>query len=305
MSLLKSNHFRTAVLALIGANIIWGAAPPIFKWAMVDIGPFTLAFLRFLIASFLILPFAHRHLTVKKDDVAEVFLLGFLGVALNISFFFLGLKFAPSINASIIGSAGPIFLILFSVLLLREKPKNKLIMGSLLGLCGVLVIMMKPLFSQEPNMDLLGNGFFFLAMLAGLGHTLLGRQLLKKYDPLGVTFWSFFVGALFFLPLFINENLDKIAIELTIPALTGILFGAILSSAVAYFLFFWALKYMPASETGVFVYLDPIVTVLIALPLLGEKPDTFYYVGSLFVFFGIYVAEGRIHYHPFHLLRKH
>ena len=304
MLFLKNNHFRTAVLALIIANIIWGAAPPIFKWALTDIGPFTLAFLRFLIASFLIVPFAYKHLTIKRDDIAEVFLLGFLGGMLNISFFFLGLKFAPSINASIIGSAGPIFLILFSFLLLREKPKSKLILGSLIGLCGVLIIMMKPLFSQEPNMDLVGNGFFFLAMLAGLGHTILGRQLLKKYEAFGITFWTFFVATLCFLPLFIYENMNKISVALSPQSITGILFGAILCSAVADFLFFWALKYMPASETGIFVYLDPIVTVLIALPLLGEKPDTFYYIGSLFVFFGIYIAEGRIHYHPLHLLRK-
>lgn len=300
-----SNHFRTAVIALIAANIIWGAAPPIFKWALQDIGPFTLAFLRFFIAAILILPFAYKHLHVEKEDIAETFLIGFLGVVINISAFFLGLKYAPSINASIIGSAGPIFLILFAFLFLREKPKKKVITGSFIGLFGVLIIMFKPLFSGEPNLDLFGNALFFLAMLGGLGHTIIGRQLLKKYEPLGLTFWSFFVGALSFLPFFINENLNQTFLSnITLNVIVGISFGAILSSALGYFLFFWALKYMPASETGVFVYLDPIVTVLIALPLLGEAPDTFYYAGSLFVFFGIYVAEGRLHYHPIHLLRK-
>ena len=137
---LSSNHFRTAVIALIIANIIWGAAPPIFKWALQDIEPFTLAFLRFFIASIMILPFAYKHLHVKREDIAEVFLIGFLGVTLNIAFFFLGLKYAPSINASIIGSAGPIFLILFAFLFLREKPKERVIAGSLIGLLGVLVI---------------------------------------------------------------------------------------------------------------------------------------------------------------------
>lgn len=305
MLLLKNNHFRTAVLALIVANIIWGAAPPIFKWALADIGPFTLAFLRFSIASVIILPFAYKHLTIKKEDIAEVFLIGFLGVTINIAFFFLGLKYAPSINASIIGSAGPIFLILFAFIFLKEKSRRKVIAGSFLGLAGVLLIMFKPLLSNEPNLDLLGNSFFFLAMLGGLGHTLIGRELLKKYEPAGITFWSFFVGALCFLPFFISENINQTFLSnITFPVIVGVTFGAILCSTVAYFLFFWALKYMPAAETGVFVYLDPIVTVLVALPLLGEKPDAFYYIGALFVFFGIYLAEGRLHYHPFHLLRK-
>lgn len=306
MQFLKnSNHFRTAVIALIIANIIWGAAPPIFKWALEDIGPFTLAFLRFFIATILILPFAYKHLHVKKEDIAEVFLIGFLGVTFNIAFFFLGLKYAPSINASIIGSAGPIFLILFAFLFLREKPKKRVITGSIIGLLGVLVIIFKPLLLAEPNLDLLGNAFFFLAMLGGLGHTIIGRQLLKKYEPLGLTFWSFLIGALCFLPLFINEIQNQTSLSnITLNVVVGVSFGAILCSTIAYYLFFRALKYMPASETGIFVYLDPIVTVLIALPLLGEAPDTFYYIGSLFVFFGIYIAEGRLHYHPLHLLRK-
>lgn len=304
MFLLKRNHLRSAVYALIIANIIWGASPPIFKWAMRDINPFTLAFLRFTIASVIVFPFAYKHLKVGKNDIAEVFLIGFLGVTLNIAFFFLGLKYAPSINATIIGSAGPVFLILAAVLFLKERVKSKLIIGSLTGLIGVALIMFKPLFSGEPNLDLLGNTFFFLAMLAGLGHTLLGRKLMEKYEPIGITFWTFFVGTLCFTPLFINERLTQgFTIALTFPSIFGIIFGATLCSALAYFLFFWALKYMPASETGVFVYLDPIIAVVIAAPLLGEKPDFLYLLGSLFVFLGIYIAEGRIHYHPLHLLR--
>src|SRR3989337_3866488 len=99
------SKYQCAILALIGANIIWGAAPPIFKWALEDIGPFTLAFLRFFIAAIIILPFAYKSLFVERQDYLKLFLIGFFGVTLNISFFFLGLKFAPSINASVIGSA--------------------------------------------------------------------------------------------------------------------------------------------------------------------------------------------------------
>jgi drug/metabolite transporter (DMT)-like permease len=304
MSWFKAHHLGTAVLALIVANMIWGAAPPIFKWALADIGPFSLAFLRFAIASLLIYPFARKHLHIENKDIAEVFLIGFLGVTVNIAFFFLGLKLAPSINASIINSSAPIFLIIFSFFLLKERPKHRLITGSLIGLAGVSLIIFQPFFTSEKNLNFLGNMFFFLATFAGLGHTILGRILVKKYEPLGVAFWCFLVGAFCFLPLCINENLGKsIITQLTLPSVTGILFGAVLSSGVAYFLFFWALKYMQASETGVFLYIDPVITVIIAMPLLGEKPDAFYLIGAALVFAGIYVAEGRIHWHPLHLLK--
>lgn len=301
----RAGHFKTAVLALIFANTIWGAAPPLFKLALQDIGPFSLAFLRFFVASIIILPFAYKHLKIDKQDIAEVFLLGFLGVTINIAFFFLGLKYAPSINASIIGSAGPIFLILFAFIFLREKPKKRLIAGSLIGLLGVLIIMLQPIFTSEPNLDLLGNFFFFLAMIGSVGHIIIGRQLLKKYEVLGVTFWAFCIGALCFLPLFINENISHpFYANLTIPVVAALIYATLFCSLIAYFLLFWALKYLPAAETGMFVYIDPIVTIIAALFLLGEVPDSFYIAGSILVFVGIYIAEERIHWHPLHLLRR-
>jgi len=58
-----------------------------------------------------------------------------------------------------------------------------------------------------------------------------------------------------------------------------------------------------AQEVGLFNYLDPVVTVLIAVPLLGEHPDIYFFIGTILVFGGIYIAEGRIPWHPFHKLK--
>lgn len=293
-----------AVLALIVANTIWGAGPPLFKLALQNINPFTLAFFRFGIASFVIFPFAYKHLFVRKHDIAEVFLAGFLGAFINIAAFFIGLRFAPSINASIISSAGPIFLILASFVFLGEGLRKKLVIGAFVGLMGILLIIFEPIFTSEPNLDFFGNMMFFVAMLGSLGHTIIGRELVKKYNPVGITFWTFIIAALCFAPLAINENLHTSFLStINFTVIFAIVFGALFSSTAAYFLLFWALKYMPAAETGVFLYLDPIATVIVAFLLLGEKPDAFYIIGSLFVFLGIYIAEGRLHWHPLHLLK--
>jgi len=305
MSWIFKDKFRLAVIALIVANTVWGIGPPIFKLALRDISPFTLAFFRFGIASFVIFPFARKHLHVKKHDIAEVFLAGFLGAFVNIAAFFIGLRFAPSINASIISSAGPIFLIFASFIFLKEKFRRKLIIGALVGLLGILLIILEPIFSSQPNLNFFGNMLFFVAMLGSLGHTIIGRELVKKYNPIGVTFWIFLVAALCFAPLAVNENLSHSFIAtLNFNVIFAIIYGALFSSTLSYFLLFWALKYMPAAETGVFLYLDPIATIIVAFFLLGEKPDTLYIVGSAFVFLGIYIAEGRLHWHPLHLLRR-
>ncbi len=302
---MKLSKFHTAVIALIIANLIWGAAAPIFKWSLESNSIFTLAYLRFLIAAVIILPFSLKHLVIKKTQITQYILLGIVGVFVNILFFFMGLKYAPSINATIIGSAGPIFLIFISMFYLKEKLKKKLITGSCIGLIGVLIVMLKPLlFNHGSEIAALGNFFFFLAMLGSLVHIVLGKKLIKDSHPLTLSFYSFLLAALCFFPFFVAENLaNPFLLHLNFKVVAGIIFGSVFSSALAYYLFFWAVKYMPASESGVFVYLDPVIAILIAIPLLHETPDEFFIAGSFLVFLGIYIAEGRLHYHPFHLFK--
>ena len=108
------------ILALIIANIIWGAASPIFKFALQNIPPFTLAFIRFFFAGLIFLPIAlnkWQHLTLKQW--LEIILVGFFGITINISFFFLGLEKTESINIPVIASSGPVFIYLLSIIFLK------------------------------------------------------------------------------------------------------------------------------------------------------------------------------------------
>lgn len=141
------------ILALIIANIIWGGASPIFKFALENIPPFTLAFVRFFFASFFFLPFIFKYRSqMTWKNIWQICLTSFFGITLNIAAFFLGLKRTESINAPIIASAGPVFIFLLSVVFLKEKANRKLFGGMLIALLGVLVIILSPIFLE-------GKGF--------------------------------------------------------------------------------------------------------------------------------------------------
>ena len=302
---MKLSNNQKAVFALVIANLIWGAAPPIFKWSLQDIGPYTLAFLRFLIAAILIFPFVKNKLSIKPQDYLKVFLMGFFGITINIIFFFQGLLYAPSINAAIIASAGPVFIVLSSLFFLKEKPKSKVVLGTMIGLLGVFVFLIEPFFNSGGLGSSVGNFLILIATFGAILHTMIGRQVAKRNNPITITFWIFVIGTIGFMPFFANEVAVKGFLpNLTGQAMIGILFGAILSSLVAYLMQSFALKYLTAADVGVFAYIDPIITVLIAIPLLGEIPDLAFMIGAVMVFGGIFIAEGRIHYHPLHRLFK-
>lgn len=295
------------IVVLIIANIIWGAAAPIFKFALINIPPFTLAFIRFFFAGLIFVPLMMRfRQKITKKDLLEICLAAFFGITVNITFFFLGLGKTESINAPIIASSGPVFLFLLSVVFLHEKPIKKVFLGMMISFLGVLVIILSPLVADGRNLvigEIQGNLFFVLAMMGAVLNTIFNKEVLKRVNPYLVTGIAFLFGAVTFLP-FVPAELQKWSFaQLNLNGWVGIIFGVFFSSALAYFLSNEGIRKINAEEVGLFTYIDPVVAVLIAIPLVGEYPNLYFFLGSLLVFGGIFLAEGRLHWHPVHKLR--
>lgn len=296
-----------AVFALIISNIIWGAAPPIFKLALTNIPPFSLAFLRFGIATILLLPFLYRldYWKVNKRDWLLFLQNALYGVTFNISFFFLGLRLAPSINASIIAAASSIFTTLLAVIFISEKPALKTLFGNLIGFIGVLIIILSPLSNYQINInkgELIGNIFLVLATLSAAAQAVTSRKLALKYRSRTFTFYSFLIGATSFFPFALMELFSNPSwpLYLDLRGISGLIFGAVFSSFIAYSIWGYAAEKITASEIGLYMYINPVITVLIAIPLLGEKITFPFIIGTVLAILGIYVAERRVPYLPIH-----
>ena len=300
---MRLSKYQLAVLALIGTNIIWGASVPIFKWSLTDIDPFTFAFIRFFLASLLLLPFTIHKLKINRHDVITYFVLAFFGFFIHISLLLFGLKISSSINSPIIASSAPIFLILGSVFILKEKINQKVLMGTIISLAGVSIIILRPLFDNGLDGTILGNLLFLLSTISFVIYTILLKGHSFRHSAATVTFYLFAFSTLIFFPFFLWEsNTHNILYLVDAKAFIGILFGAVFTSVLGYVFFNFAIRYVKANETGIYLYIDPIITVLIAVPLLGEHVTRSFIAGSILVFFGILVAEKRLNYHPLHRL---
>lgn len=296
------------IIALIITNIIWGAASPIFKVALTNIPPFTLAFIRFFFAAALFLPFAIiRRQKVTKRQLFEICLGAFFGISINIAFFFLALPKTNSINAPIIASSQPIFLFILAVLFLKEKPHRKIFWGILISFIGVLTIVISPLLLNHTTTVLQretafeGNIFLIIATLGAVLQALITKKVLKNVNHFVVNYIGFLFGSITFIPFMIPELQQWSFSQLNINGWMGIIFGVFFSSALAYGLFMYGISKIDAQEVGVFSYIDPVIAVILAIPLLGEYPTPIFFAGSLCIFLGIILAEGRLHWHP---LRK-
>ncbi|OGK12858.1 hypothetical protein A3A93_05100 [Candidatus Roizmanbacteria bacterium RIFCSPLOWO2_01_FULL_38_12] len=297
------------VLAILIANLIWGVAPPIFKFVLTDIPPFTLGFIRFFVAGLIFVPFILKNgRSLKGKYLMHIIFGGIWGISINVAFFFLGLKLAPSINVHIIGSLGPIVLYILSLIILKEKAHPQIIKGMLISLLGAVIIVFAPIIQAGIKHDttysissqIIGNIFFIMSMLGAVFMIIHIKKVAAKVDTSTITGIQFFVGAISFLPFMLNELKTWSFSELTSVSWIGILYGIFLSSALAYYLHNFAIKKIPAQQIGIYGYIMPVVAVIVAIPLLKEYPDLFFIVGAAFVFLGMFISERHPHYQKLH-----
>lgn len=301
---------RKGTIALIIANIIWGFASPIFKIGLENITPFILAFLRFSIASILLGIFLGKKTKLPVTTKHDWYLLvayAISAITVNILFFFFGLRLTLAMNAPIIASAQPILTFLFAFLFLKEKQKLRKVIGMIIGTLGILVIILEPIFFKGIDGNVLGNLLLLIATIGAVIGTLIGRTIFQKYDPLTLMFWAFVIGACSFLPpALVEYSVHPTVFQtLDIRGISGIVYGSLFSSAIAYALFAWGLARIPASEASLFTYIDPIAGTILSFFLLREPVTTPFIIGSIAIFLGIFIAEKHIHYHPFGSLKNH
>ncbi|MFH1827340.1 MAG: DMT family transporter [bacterium] len=296
------------ILALIIANIIWGAGSPIYKAALTNVPTFILMFSRLFIPALIFLPFLFKiKQKISFRQYSTLFLMALI-IAIHYPLYFLGIQKTLSINAPVIASSSPVFLFFLSVFFLKEKFRIKVLVGMLISFIGVLIIIFSPLLIGgniiAVDTSIEGNLFLLLATLLSLFVVIIGKRILTKIHPFYVAFWTFFLSGIMISPFMVME-LDSWSISnLNFIGIVGLVFGILFGSVIAHALYYYGLKKIQTEEVGVFTYICPVIAVLIAIPLLGEYPNKFFIIGSFIIFWGIYFSEGRIPWHPFHKLKK-
>ena len=261
-TILKNNILK-AHLALLGANLIYGANYIIAKDIMPNkIGPSAFIFLRIVGAGILfwiIKSFIKEK--IKKKDIPLLLLCGLLGVATNQLLFFHGLNLTSPIDASIIITAIPIVVLVFSALLLKERITPNKITGIIIGGIGAFLLVWYGN-KTEGTSSLFGNVLIFLNACSYGLYLVLVKPLMKKYNSLTVISWVFLFGFLCMLPFGIPDILQTNFASFTAKTYATIAFVVIGTTFLAYLFNIYALNYVSPSVNGSYVYLQPAISFI-------------------------------------------
>lgn len=202
---------------------------------------------------------------VEHKDFLRLALCGLLGAAANMLFFFHGINLTSPVDASIIMTATPVIVLVFSFLILKEPiTKNKLIGIAIAGIGAVFLILHGN--KAAGTSSFLGNLFVFLnASCYGL-YLVIAKTLMRKYNALTVVSWMFLFGLMFVLPFTLNDFIRTDFEAFTTNTYLVIGFVVLFTTFFAYLFNIYALNYVTPSVTSSYIYLQPVISfIMVAL----------------------------------------
>ena len=258
--------------------------------------PISLAFWRWTVVVILLLPFTLSFLIknskIIKKEFKKLFFLGAMGCGVCGAFPFLAGETTTVTNMGIIYTSSPIFIILISAIFFNEKVNLIKIIGLVSCLLGVFAIIIKGDFNLLLNLNFTIGDLWMLA--AAIGWALYSVYLFYWKSKLPIfqrfTLVAFF-GAVSLLPFYIIE---EVAVQRTLfnsQFFLWVIFAAISPGIIAFTLYTQAQKSLGASLTGFTLYIFTIYAAIYGFIFFNEKLETFHYLGTVLVFFGVYLAK--------------
>ncbi len=286
---------RRTLAALISVQVLFGLFPVAGKFAFQEFGPLAVGTFRTVLAGALLLV-AQRILAKRRVDIGldggPIALLALVGIVLNQGLFLIGLQWTTVTNATLIITTIPVFTYAIAVLSGRETLGPRRATGIALALAGVLWLVGLSRFETSAR-SALGDVFILFNALSYAIFLVYSKPYAQKYNPLSLTAWTFVFGAVIFLPLGLWEGIEVQAQAATRSGWLAVAFIVIGPTVLAYVLNNTALRSVPSSTVGVFIYLQPIFAASSAAWLLDERLTWKLAPAAVAVFAGVWLVVRR------------
>jgi drug/metabolite transporter (DMT)-like permease len=283
------------VYAALGVQVLISAGTYLAgKRAMEELPPPTAILWRFLLSGavfVLLLAFTPGLKLPPRSEWRRVLLLGLLAGPVNQLLFFYGLARTSAAHGALMYAMTPLGVYVTSLLRGHERPSRRAAAGIATAFVGVVVLLLgRGLASAQGS--LVGDLLILAAVVAWVLYTTEGRPFAASHGPLRATAWSMVAAMLLMLPLapFVMRPMETLNASLT--AQGCVLYLGLLTSVVAYLIWYYALSKVPASKVAIFSNLQPAATAVAAWALLGEALHWALAVGGVLVIAGVRLTQG-------------
>lgn len=289
---------RLGFWLLVGMNAIWGGSYALAKWALQFIPPATLSVLRFSIGCGVLLLFCRPWPRPSGRDWRDLGMIGGFGIALSFLCHYWGISLTTATKTSLEIAMEPVFLLLMSMVILKEPFKPKTFGALSLAMGGTFLLMIDGKDLSRLWQELVGGGEFrgdllvLCSIVLGGLYTVLSKPLSTRLGALPATAYGGLVGSLFLLPFVGWEMAHHPGIIWTWPLVGTVLFLGLICTAFGYALWNYILVGMPASDMAVTLNVQPLAGVLVGMLCLGERLGMTGWAGAACILLGVSLVPG-------------
>jgi drug/metabolite transporter (DMT)-like permease len=283
-------------LEALFAVIVWGASFIATKVALKDISPIAIVWLRFTMGVAILglaVVLRKQFALPDKKEWGYFALLGFLGITFHQWLQSNGLQTSEASTTAWIVATTPVFMALLGWLVLKEGLGFIKIIGIAVAFIGVLLVVSKGDLASVSvgRFGAPGDVLILISSVNWAVFSVLSRRGLKSHPASLMMFYVMTFGWIFTSILFFAGSGLGETSNLTLSGWIGILFLGVLCSGLAYIAWYDALQSLPAAQTGAFLYIEPLVAVVVAFFVLSEAITLVSLIGGGVILFGVWLVN--------------
>ena len=295
---MSSQSTFTVYLKLLLMALFWGGTFIAGRLLVGEVQPFSAAFLRFAIASLVLLIItlrSHKKLpSIQREQWFPLLLLGLSGVFAYNVFFFRGLQLIEAGRAAVIIANNPIVIAIFAAILFGEKLNLLKIVGIALSVCGAIVVI-----TQGHPATILHSGvgkgelYIFGCVVSWVTYSLVGRTAMRTLSPLVAVTYSALIGALLLFPAACMEGMLVRIADYSLTAWLSLLYLGLCGTVLGFVWYYQGIQRIGSTRAGQFINFVPICAILLSAWLLDEPLTASLLSGVFLVSSGVYLTNRR------------
>jgi drug/metabolite transporter (DMT)-like permease len=283
------------IAALLLTMLIWGVTPVFLRSQSVGLGPADSLVIRYVPIALLwiiVLALTGGWRIARNDwpRLLVVALIGLFGYAVASIY---GFAFVPAGIGGLVYATQPLFIAFLAAVMLGERLTPSVVCGLVLAVLGTVLLLWDDLTSASLDRSYLwGIALLLTSCFAWAFYCVPGKVIFQRYGSVPITGVSTIIATLPMLAFASPGTLDTLY-TMTTRQWLEVLFLASCSTFVAMITWTYASEKLPATTTGPFLYLIPVIAVFAGIVILGETVTLPSVLGGLCIILGVAVAQLR------------